>query len=506
MKWIATAKEIKEIENSVIADIGIPSLVLMERAAMSVTGKVIDKMAKKAKICILCGGGNNGADGVAIARQLMEQGYKPDVVLLAKEERFSKELKMQVDILAKLDVIFYNKIPDREYDCYIDAIFGIGLTRDITDTEILNVIKTVNASDAYIYSVDIPTGIHTDTGKIMGAAIKADETITFTCEKIGLCLYPGKEYAGKIHCHNIGIMESFVKIANPTHYGVNDILQFDPLKEFAYGNKGTYGKVAVIAGNTETSGAALLCAKAAFMSGAGMVKVLSEDKTLDVIRVALPEAMVASLEDENKMESTIKEAVKWANCIVIGPGIGNDYKAYLKMFATLKDFPQNKVLVVDADGINLLAKHKDLKEMTELVNNIVYTPHMMEFSRMTGFSIEELKTDLDSIMSGILEKEKAIYVCKDSVTRVYTNERPIYINKVGNSGMATAGSGDVLAGMIAAFTGRKDSCVYDETIRAVFLHSYAGDMAANELGKNSLLAGDIIRHLSIILRTTEEGS
>ena len=193
MKWIATAKEIKEIENSVIADIGIPSLVLMERAAMSVTGKVIDKMAKKAKICILCGGGNNGADGVAIARQLMEQGYKPDVVLLAKEERFSKELKMQVDILAKLDVIFYNKIPDREYDCYIDAIFGIGLTRDITDTEILNVIKTVNASDAYIYSVDIPTGIHTDTGKIMGAAIKADETITFTCEKIGLCLYPGKE-------------------------------------------------------------------------------------------------------------------------------------------------------------------------------------------------------------------------------------------------------------------------------------------------------------------------
>lgn len=506
MKQVVTSGEIKEIEQYAINEIGIPSLVLMERAALSISGHIKRHFTKKDKGCVVCGSGNNGADGVAIARQLLEADFKVTIVILGKAEKFSEEMKTQLSVLKNLGVSYLDKIPENDFAYYVDAIFGVGLAREITDESILNAIDTINSSDAYIYSVDIPSGIHTDNGKLMGKAVKADETITFTCEKVGLCLKPGKEYAGKVSRKDIGILSSCIKNSRISHFAYEESDGAKLLIRDEDGNKGTFGKVAIIAGNEDISGACALCAKAVLKSGAGMIKVLSSEKTLDVIRKTLPEAMVQSLDNIEAMENNIQSAVSWADCVVIGPGIGTDENACLKMLYVLKDFPKEKSLVIDADGINILAKYEKLKELTYKVNKLVYTPHMLELSRLTGCKTDELKDDLDKVMKEVITGDKAVYVCKDSVTRVYKNDKPIFINGFGNSGMATAGSGDVLAGIIGAMVARAGMDLYEGVVLGVHLHSLAGDLAADDCGKNSLVASDIIEALPKILKKMEEFS
>ncbi len=506
MRYITTANEMKEIEKYVINEIGISSLVLMERAALGVSDAIKHRFGIKDRIGVVCGSGNNGADGVAIARHLLESHYKVDIILLGNEEKFSEEMKVQIGILEKYGITFLKGIPDKDYACFVDAIFGIGLTREITDEGILNAIRTMNASDAYIYSVDIPSGIHTDTGCVMGEAVKACETITFACEKVGLCIYPGKRYAGNITRHHIGIMDECFEKQDILHYGLENRAYAENLPEIADGNKGTYGKIAVIAGDDRISGAAVLCAKAAMKCGAGMVKVISHNNTLDVIRLALPEVMVEAVEREEEVVAVVKKAIDWADCVVIGPGIGTDKIAYLKLWEVLKDFPDDKTLVIDADGINLLGKYSEFKELTKQVKNVIYTPHMMELSRLIGVDVSCLKKDLDRIMSKVVEDDCGIYVCKDCVTRIYRKDKPVFINRLGNSGMATAGCGDVLAGMVGAYVARKGVNVYDGTVYAVHHHSFAGDLAAEIYGKNCLMAGDIIEHMAYIWKTVEDKS
>ena len=506
MRYVTISEEMKTIEKYVIDKIGIPSLVLMERAALGISEIIKEKLWGKEKICIVCGCGNNGADGVAIARQLMEENCKVDVVVLGKEEKFSEEMKVQLSIYKKMGGRCFSEIPDKEYEIFIDAIFGIGLTREITEKTILKAIETINLSDAYIYSVDIPSGINADTGRVMGRAVKAHETVTFTCEKVGMCLHPGKEYAGKVTVHSIGIYKEWMDEHTIGHYAFSIEDWKKVLKEYPAGHKGTYGKVLVIAGNNEISGAALLCAKAAMKCGAGMVKVLSNDKTLDVIRTALPEAMMEALDESEMIPEIIKKAIKWADVIVCGPGIGTDNEAYKKVEAVLRDFPSGKKLILDADAINLIAQNSELKELTKGVKNIAYTPHMMELERLTGNDMDSLKTDLDYVMKSRVCDEGGIYVCKDSVTRVYGKDKPVFVNTAGNSGMATAGCGDVLAGMIAAFVARNGVDFYDGIVGAVSMHSFSADMAARKIGKNSLMAGDIIENVTKVLRATEDVS
>lgn len=506
MKQVVTSQEIKEIERYAIHEIGISSLVLMERAALSVSARIKAHFTKKDKICIVCGTGNNGADGVAVARQLLEEHYRVTVVVLGQRDKFSAEMKHQLSILEKIGMDYLNEIPSEEFACFVDAIFGVGLSRNITDEGILNAIETINSSDAYIYSVDIPSGICTDNGAIMGNAVKSDETVTFSYGKTGLYLFPGKSYTGKVFVKEIGLKvlekpEAQISRCIFEEADAHRLLQRNP-----NGNKGTFGKVVVIAGSDEISGACILCAKAVLRSGAGMVKVLSSKINLDIVQNALPEAMVQVFEKTETINEQVKVAIDWADCVIIGPGIGQNEDAYLKMKAVLKDFPGDKRLVVDADGINLIGKYIDLQRMTERVSNIIYTPHMAELSRLTGYSVAELKNNLDKIMEEVCKKNHAIYVCKDSVTRIYSKNKPIYINNYGNSGMATAGCGDVLAGILAANLARDEMDIYEGTGLSVYMHSVAGDLAADECGQNSMLAGDIIEALPRVLKKMEEFS
>ena len=505
MRQIVTAIEMKEIEKNAIEVLGIPSLVLMERAAFSVAEKIKSKFPKSASICIVCGGGNNGADGVAVARILLEDEYEPKLVVLSSEEKFTVEMQHQLGVWRKLGFFYEKEIPNQQFDCYVDAILGIGLSRNIIDEGIVKAIETINSSGAYIYSVDIPTGIHTDNGNIMGVAVKANETITFTCEKVGLCVFPGKEYAGKINISKIGIPDYDTdRCCKASHFTIKEQLPKSLNKNIPDGNKGSYGKVLVIAGNEEISGAAVLCAKATMKCGAGMVKVLSAEKTLDVIRTTLPEAMTVALKNRCENSNIIKKCIEWADCVIIGPGIGTDEEAYIKLHAVLDGISNDKKLVVDADAINLLSEHRELKELANKIKNIVYTPHLMELSRLTNVGVGILKNDLDAVMTAYVSEHDGIYVCKDNVTRVYTHKKNVYINRLGNCGMATAGSGDVLAGIIGAMVAKRDTDIYEETLLGVHLHSLAGDMAAQNYGKNGLLAGDIIDSLSDIWKMAEE--
>ena len=506
MKPIVTAKEMKEMELYAIHKLGIPSLVLMERAALSVADRIKQQFDKTAKICVVCGGGNNGADGVAVARMLLEDEYKPVIVVLTDPEKFSTEMKCQLEILNQLGYSYEKEIPKADFDCFVDAILGIGLSREITDESILSAIETINLSDAYIYSVDIPSGIHTDLGGIMNAAVKANETVTFTCEKVGMSVFPGKTYAGHITVSQIGIPKNCMDMQKIQHVGIKEKFPKELFKVYPDGNKGTYGKVLIIAGNDEISGAAVLCAKAAMKCGAGMVKVLSSEKTLDVIRTTLPEVMTGTLDASFDMTNVITEAIGWADCVVIGPGIGTDKTAYLKLITVLQNMPEDKKLVVDADAINLLAEHKEIKELTSKVNDVIYTPHFMELSRLTGKDVKSLKENLDVIMSDVLKWDEGIYVCKDSVTRVYKKDKNVFINRHGNCGMATAGSGDVLAGIIGAMVAKRGVSAYDGTVYGVHLHSVAGDIAARKVGKNGLVAGDIIDSLSDVWKVAEDMS
>ena len=506
MKKIVTAQEIKEIEQYAIGEIGVPSLVLMERAALCVSERIRQRFSKKETICIVCGVGNNGADGVAIARQLLESEFQVTVVVPGQPEKFTEELKYQISILESCGLQFLKEIPNKDFSCFVDAILGVGLSRSITDKFILKAIETINSSDAYIYSVDIPSGICTDTGRIMGEAVKANETITFSYGKTGLYVFPGKQYAGKVTVEEIGLKLFEKSGRKMSHYMLEDIDVHRLLQRKPDGNKGTFGKVAVIAGSDEISGACILCAKAVLRSGAGMVKVLSSKENAEVLKNALPEAMTCVFKESATIQTDIEDAVKWADVVVIGPGIGQGEDAYLKMKAVLEKFPQDKKLLIDADGINLIGKNNELRKLTCEVNNLIYTPHMAELSRLTGYSIAELKDDLDKIMSEVCCEDNAIYVCKDSVTRIYSKDKPIYINKYGNSGMATAGSGDVLAGVLAALTARFGMDLYVGVALGVYLHSLAGDEAASLRGQNAMLAGDIIDALPKVLKKMEEFS
>lgn len=510
MNSIVTSREMKEIEKYTIQTMGIPSLVLMERAALSVVSHIKKRISKKDKICVVCGNGNNGADGVAISRILLEEGYQVRVVVLniSKVEylikKCSEEMRTQLHILDNLGVTWKTEIGQESFDVIVDAILGIGLTREIKDAHLLSAIESINSSGAYIYSVDIPSGIHTDTGKIMGSAIKASETITFAYKKVGLLLQPGKKYAGKVFCENIGIRKEYIKNHPAEHFSYDLFDGKNCYVRESDGNKGTFGKVLVIAGNDEISGACILNAGSVLNSGGGMVRIQSSEKTLDVVRKVLPEAMVEPLDTIQSMKEKIHKARAWADCVVIGSGIGTDEKAYWKMKYVLEEFPEEKRLVVDADGINLMARHPELRQMALEVKQLVYTPHMMELARLLGENIEQLKTNLDEIMKKVCSSSEAVYICKDSTTRVYQKDKPVFINTYGNSGMATAGSGDVLVGILGAILGKKGVDLFEGAIFGVHLHSLSGDVAAEKTGYHGLMASDIGTTVPEVLKMLEE--
>lgn len=506
MRTLLSGRKMKATDAKTIQEIGIPSMVLMERAAMAVAAEA-EKAAKKDEIVwAVCGSGNNGADGVAAARMLHLKGYPVCIYMAGDENRGTVELKTQLSIARKLGISVkpWQEIETEKkgkHCCVIiDAVFGVGLGRPVEGNykrclDDLNQIR--EQEHTFCVAVDIPSGIHADTGAVMGTALKADVTVTFGWEKMGTALYPGRSYAGKVLVKDIGFPEMALEGeeeegGRPERafvYEKKDLCHIPERK--ADSNKGTFGKVLIAAGSAGMCGAAYLSALTAYRAGAGLVKILTVEENRPILQGLLPEAIIASytpdqlLQGREEFKEMIEEQMKWASVVVLGPGLGSEpYVEYLvEDILTSAYVP----VILDADGLNTIASHPYLTSY--YTENIIITPHLGEMARLTGQTISQLKEDLVGAASAYASRYGVTCVLKDAATVVAGQEGGLYINTSGCSAMAKAGSGDVLTGTIAGLLaiGMEE----EEAARmGVYVHGLAGEKAAGA-GSHSLLATEL---------------
>lgn len=481
MKYLVTSAEMKEYDNNTIERIGIPALVLMERAAMAVRDEILKycSLARNKNVLIVVGSGNNGADGLALARLLSEEDFLVSVIECGDPENVTESYKKQKKILKFYDVKFLNASENTEddYDFVVDGIFGVGLSRTVKE-KYAQIIEWLNKINGIKVAIDIPSGIDATTGKVMGTAFQADLTVTFGFGKRGLYLYPGADYAGRIIVAEIGINSKGFFDQKPEMFLYDESPEMLLPVRKRDGNKGTFGKVLLIAGWENMAGAAVMSAKAVLRMGAGMIKVFCSEQNRLVLQSAVPEAMYTD------RESFLKD-IQWADVIVAGPGLGRSKEAELVLEQLMKE---TKPILLDADALNLVAEGK---VVILPQSRIVMTPHVGELSRLTGKEISEIKSCFPEVVKEAALDYDSVMVCKDARTLVYAHGKPMYLNVTGNSGMATAGSGDVLAGLIGGLLAQGMD-LFEAACVGVYLHGLAGDAAAGKVSEYGVTATSII--------------
>ncbi len=497
MEYLVNAKEMKACDEQTSKEFQMPPVVLMERAAEAVTAEITRRFKKDTKILVLCGGGNNGGDGYATARLLFLQGYFVSLYALTEPGKDSL-CKKEREICRKYHIQEVSALPEHPADVVIDAIFGTGLSRDVEDP-LANVLQTVNEWDAYRVAVDIPTGISSDHGRILGTAFRADLTVTFAYRKLGQVLFPGASFCGEVVCADIGITEhSFSgRLPRVCSLTPEDFSMLPDRK--ADTHKGDYGKVLVIAGSASMCGAAAFAAEAAYRMGAGLVKIFTAEENRTALSTLVPEALLTTYRSDKFDEKSLIEAIHWADVCLIGPGLSTGTTAEKILKTTLHSV--SVPLVIDADGINLLAKEPEILKGPH--TDVILTPHIGEMSRLTGDSPMYLKEERLRIAEEFANEYNVILALKDSRTVTAIPFGRIYLNLTGNNGMATGGSGDVLSGMIAGLlsqgAGAEASAAF-----GVYLHGIAGDLAAKERGTASMLARDLISMLPEVWKLVKE--
>ena len=369
MRYVLKNQEMQTVDHETIHGIGIPGLVLMERASKAVADKAAQIVDHSQRILIISGIGNNGGDALACTRILLEQDYLVDYMIVGNIEKASADLKLQLQILKNLGYfpIDCEDVNFHEYDLLIEGIFGVGLSREVGGVY-KEVIERINACGKPVIAIDIPSGISGDSGKILGCAVHASSTVTFGGYKRGHLLYPGREYCGDIKLVSIGFHNQTIK-KYATGYILEESDHLMPERK-AYSNKGSYGKILIIAGNETMSGAACFAAEAALRMGAGLVKVLSDAGNRQILQTRLPEILFGERKD-------LEESLEWCDCILFGPGVGvsEEMKEMLEM--VLKK--GKKPLVIDADGLNIISR---FNMKIDYPYGTIMTPHLMEAARL----------------------------------------------------------------------------------------------------------------------------
>lgn len=497
MRDLPEGKWMQKADAHTIQEIGIPSVVLMEHAAQKTVEVMEQEKIDCSFVLVVCGSGNNGGDGFAIARLLAWEGKRVQVVFAGKESSLSPECKMQKQIVENLGIPVFHSIPDEPYTVAVDAVFGVGLSREVSGSYAA-LLERMNKLQCAKVAVDIPSGICSATGNVLGCAFRADLTVAFQCEKLGTVLSPGREYAGKVRTVDIGIDTAFYKEIKEICYTLEkeDLPRLLPVRK-ENSHKGTYGKVLMVTGSRGMAGAAYLSAKAAYICGAGLVQIYTEESNRVVLQELLPEAII-SVYGQHEPER-LKTLLEWADVVCIGCGLGkNNISEKL-----LKDTLQNVRVpcVVDADGINLLAARLELLEKMQAP--VILTPHMREMTRLLGCDMKELQENRFEKLMEFTDRYPAVCVLKDARTIVAQRGKRRFVNTAGNHAMAKAGSGDVLAGVITALlAGGVES--YNSAVLGVYLHACGGDAARKKLGSYSVLAEDLIEGIGVCLKEAEE--
>ena len=620
--YLLTGAQMSAADRYTSETIGIPSLVLMERAALAVAQKVAELLPRPAAVTVFTGRGNNGADGLAAARLLAERGYPVRVFVLPGEERGGSALQIQQKILARLGIAAETFSEDKARESreavVVDALFGTGLSRPLTgaalaavqvinekkngacapDTalgdgtcagvraSVVGMCASANASAvdtcapdmvsaAYasvpsaassaaprVVSVDLPSGISADDGSVQGAAVRADATVTFAFYKRGHFLYPGTSHCGALTLAQIGIGAASLT-EEPALFTLRGARGLLPPREPA-GHKGTFGKALVIAGSRNMAGAALLSGRGAFAGGAGMVRIETAECNRVIVQTALPEAMLTTYEDEGEqaavsspsqghialcengqaagdmasqktgqaakpfgeLRARTLSALCWADGAVVGPGLGRSKTARALLRLVLEQMQQGSALlreresalsakdsalpkplyrlVIDADALRLLAEDESLRALLRGRDGRVtclLTPHMGEAAALAGQPMAVCQGDRFETARRLADGLNVCVALKDARTVVCApGRREQYLNTSGNSGMATAGSGDVLTGLaLALLLGRDDP--FEAAVLAVYLHGRSGDLAAARLGEDGVTAGAIAEAVPEAMRT-----
>ncbi len=511
MRRVVTGEQMRAIDRFTIQEIQIPSLVLMERAALAVAEEVKKRAGKKARILCACGCGNNGADGVAVARMLFLAGYSAEVVFVGDRKKSSQEFERQVLIAEKLGIAVRSSgtWEPKSADVLVDGIFGVGLSRPVEGMyrEFMEQLEQLDFK--LTAAVDIPSGISSDNGQVLGKALRADVTVTFGWEKLGTVLFPGRAYAGQVVTADIGFPEyAFVQAERlwtkpplcAFTLDPEDLEQQRPLRP-PYSNKGTFGKVLLVAGSRDMCGAAYLSALAAYRTGAGLVKILTAEEGRAPLQARLPEAVLETYpsallpEDVLRYQERLRRDCEWADVVVLGPGLGQ--APYAKTLVELVLAEVCSPLIVDADALNILAA--DPRLTGYFTENIIITPHLGEMARLTGKTIAEIQKDLIGTAREYGARYGITCVLKDAATVAALRDGRVYLNTSGNSVMAKAGSGDVLTGVMAGLLAQGMEEM-DGVVLAVYLHGAAGDRYREENGAYGMLAGELADYAGKVLQ------
>lgn len=496
---LVTKEQIRKMDQRAINEYSIPGVLLMEQAAYSVF-KYFEKLPPM-RIIIACGPGNNGGDGLALARQLtIWSSHQVSILLVANSSRLTGDAKIYYDICKSMDVTIheYNsnegkQLELKDADYLVDALLGTGLSKEVKG-DMYQVVEAMNNTEKPIISIDIPSGICADTGKVLGIAIKAYKTITFALPKVGLYIYPGVWYANEVICTEIGIPRQIVDQTSSKVHAITEeeVKRWMP-KRHMRSNKGTYGKVLVIGGQRGMSGAVALAAHSAIKIGAGIVTAAVPRAIHDIVEQKLTEVMSIPIHDVDGHFSIdavadIEALMKGYSVIVVGPGMGRSKESQFIIEAVLKS---NKDCIIDADGLYGLKPH--LERLKGRKARTVITPHPGELSHLIDVPIEDLLDNPLYYTQKVAREYGLIVVFKIERTMISDGEH-VWINTTGNPGLAKGGSGDVLAGMIGGIVAQGLPALEAANI-SVYAHGKAADRLCETKSIYTFLPSDLIAEL-----------
>ena len=492
---ILPVEKIREADNYTIDNEPIASIDLMERAAKRLSEWIESHVKTEKKVNIIAGPGNNGGDGLALARKLSDSDYEVNVSLINPKGKLSDDNNKNFERLRGYRDVILTEIKEekdipeiQDEEVYVDAIFGSGLDREVKGL-IASVINRLNDSSTQIVSIDAPSGLFVDRSNVdnKGAIIKATHTLTFQFPKLAFMFSDNSVYTGSWEVVSINLHEDFIKKVETNHYFLesNDIKNIiKGRKKFSH--KGNFGHALLIAGKYGSMGASVLSAQSCLRTGAGLLTSHVPGKGYQIVQTAVPEALT-SIDESEVCFSQVPETGPY-QAIGIGPGIGmaKETQQALKLLIQNSSVP----LLFDADAINILGENKTW--ISFVPKNSIFTPHPKEFERLAG----KASNDFDRLESQrqFSIKHGVYVVLKGAHTSISCPDGKVYFNSTGNPGMATAGSGDVLTGVILGLLSQNYS-PRDACIIGVYLHGLAGDDAADEQGWESLIAGDIIKYL-----------
>ncbi len=499
---IASVKEIRMLDKRAEEDFRLSSEILMENAgnaAFYAIEKELGSVENK-RFVLFAGTGNNGGDGFVVARKLASSGAIVSVFLIGEEEKLKgialKNYKRLYGFpVERYNIKFFDRITEMNIlrcDAIIDAIFGIGISREIKGIY-KEIIQGINISKKPVFSIDTPSGINGDSGEVMGIAIKADYTITFGLPKRGLFIYPGADYVGKLYVSHISYPPSLYN-SEDIKVQINIPIELPTRENDTH--KGSFGKALFISGGKNYLGAPYFSSLAFLKSGGGLSYLATPKSIAPFIAskanevVVLPEAETEEGTLSAKNTNELLEFAEKVDIVSIGSGTTTNRETEKLMLKLIENI--EKPIIIDGDGISALSKNIGIlaKRKTETI----ITPHLGEFSKLTGKTIEEIRQNKIALVQEFTEKHNVMLVLKGAFTLIGFPDGRVMVNTSGNPGMATAGSGDVLTGVIAAMFGIGLS-VEGAMRTGVFLHGLSGDIKAKEMGNDGITASDILNTL-----------